>query len=34
MYGVEVPLRIDAIWLSTTQKTRPADDQTGPESLK
>lgn len=30
MYGVETPLRIDAIWLSTTQKTRPADDQTGP----
>jgi len=34
LYAWEAPIRIDAIWLSTTQKTRPADDHRGPDSGK
>ena len=30
LYAWEIPLRIDAIWLSSTQKTRPDDIQAGP----
>jgi len=30
LYSWESPLRIDAIWLSATQKTRPDDAQTAP----
>lgn len=30
LYAWESPMRIDAIWLSSTQKTRPDDAQTGP----
>ena len=30
VYGVEPPVRIDAIWLSTTQKTRPEPGSFGP----
>jgi len=31
LYSWESPMRIDAIWLSATQKTRPDDAQTGPK---
>lgn len=34
LYSWESPMRIDAIWLSSTQKTRPDDLQTGPPSSK
>jgi ferric-dicitrate binding protein FerR (iron transport regulator) len=30
LFGFETPMRIDTVWLSATQKTRPADAQTGP----
>ena len=30
LYAYEGPIRIDAIWLSATQKTRPDDTATGP----
>lgn len=30
LYAYESPIRIDAIWLSAVQKTRPDDAQTGP----
>jgi len=30
LYVSEAPVRIDAIWLSTTRKTRPADADVGP----
>ncbi len=30
LYAYESPVRIDAIWLSTTQKTRPAPTTSGP----
>jgi len=30
LYGTQTPMRIDAIWLSATQKTRPDDESTGP----
>jgi len=30
LFASEVPMRVDAIWLSATQKTRPADTQQGP----
>lgn len=30
IYGVEPPVRIDAIWLSTTQKTRPEASVSAP----
>jgi hypothetical protein len=30
LYAVEAPVRIDAIWLSTTQKERPEKDAPGP----
>jgi len=33
LYAIETPMRIDAIWLSTTQKTRPSDAQRAPETL-
>jgi len=31
VYPIETPLRIDAVWLSAAQKTRPADEQRAPE---
>jgi len=31
VYPSEPPVRIDSVWLSTTQNTRPADGQLGPE---
>jgi ferric-dicitrate binding protein FerR (iron transport regulator) len=31
IYPIETPLRIDAVWLSATQKKRPADGQRPPE---
>ena len=31
LYAWESPMRIDALWLSATQKTRPDDAQTGPK---
>jgi len=30
LHASESPMRVDAIWLSATQKTRPAKDQDGP----
>jgi ferric-dicitrate binding protein FerR (iron transport regulator) len=30
LYTYESPVRVDALWLSSTQKTRPAADRTGP----
>jgi hypothetical protein len=30
LYAVETPMRVSAIWLSATQKTRPAAETTGP----
>jgi len=30
MFAIETPVRIDAVWLSATQKTRPADEQPAP----
>lgn len=30
LFAIESPLRIDAIWLSTTQKTRPEPERRGP----
>jgi len=34
LYATEVPMRVDAIWLSATQKTRPADTEQGPGSRR
>jgi len=34
LYAVECPMRVDAIWLSATQKVRPADDTRGPQPPK
>jgi hypothetical protein len=34
LYVTEGPIRIDSVWLSLTQKTRPDDAQTGPASGK
>jgi len=34
VFGVETPMRIDTIWLSTTQKTRPDSNARGPEGLR
>jgi len=31
LYAFEVPMRIDSIWLSAVQKTRPAENQRAPE---
>jgi hypothetical protein len=30
LYTYESPVRVDALWLSSTQRTRPAADRTGP----
>ncbi|MCI0583771.1 MAG: hypothetical protein L0227_12940, partial [Chloroflexi bacterium] len=30
LYAIEAPMRVDAIWLSSTQKTRPPADQGPP----
>ncbi len=34
LYAWESPIRIDALWFSTTQKTRPADNYPGPQTRK